>query len=52
LEKAEEAYKKALELSAKNPTIKSNYDRFKKMLEKGKDEKNENENEKDKKDKK
>ena len=49
-EEAEKAYQKALKLSPDNPTIKSNYNKFKKMLKTG--EKEENEKEKNKKDKK
>ncbi len=42
-EKAEAAYQKALKLSPGNQTVKSNYDRFKKMLEKERENKNEKE---------
>jgi len=38
-EEAEESYKKALALSANNSTIQGNYDKFKKLLEKNKNEK-------------
>lgn len=40
LEEADKAYQKALELSPNNMTIKSNYDKFKRMLKKDR-EKNE-----------
>ena len=46
---AEQAYQKALKLSPNNSTIKSNYDKFKRMLRQDKDQ---NENNKKKKDKK
>ena len=47
-EEAEQAYQKALKLSANNSTIKSNYDKFKRMLKQDKDK---NEKDKKKKDK-
>lgn len=48
-EEAEQAYRKAMKLSPNNSTIKSNYDKFKRMLKQDKD-KNENEKNKKKKD--
>ncbi len=47
-EEAEQAYQKALKLSPNNSTIKSNYDKFKRMLKQDKDK---NENNKKRKDK-
>lgn len=47
-EEAEQAYQKAMKLSPGNSTIKSNYDKFKRMLKQDKDK---NENNKKRKDK-
>ena len=45
-EKANQAYQKALGLSPNNPTIKNNYDKFKRMLKEDRDKKNEKNKEK------
>lgn len=47
-EEAEQAYQKALKLSPNNSTIKSNYDKFKRMLKQDKDKNEENKKRKDK----
>jgi len=48
-EEAERAYRKALKLSPNNSTIKSNYDKFKRMLKQDKDKNEKNKKKKDKK---
>jgi len=48
-ENAEKAYQKALKLSPSNSTIQNNYDKFKKMLNNDKKEKNGKEKDKNKK---
>jgi Tfp pilus assembly protein PilF len=48
-EEAEKAYQKALKLSPNNSTIKSNYDKFKRMLKQDKDKNEKNTKKKDKK---
>ncbi len=45
---AEQAYQKAMKLSPGNSTIKSNYDRFKRMLKEDRDKNEENKEKKDK----
>ena len=47
-EEAEQAYQKALKLSPGNSTIKSNYDKFKRMLKQEKDKNEKNKKKKDK----
>ena len=47
-EEAEQAYQKAMKLSPNNSTIKSNYDKFKRMLKQDKDKNEKNKKKKDK----
>ncbi|MGD2092263.1 MAG: tetratricopeptide repeat protein [Candidatus Aminicenantes bacterium] len=48
-EEAEQAYQKAMKLSPNNSTIKSNYDKFKRMLRRDKDKNEKNKERNDKK---
>jgi len=47
-DEAEQAYQKAMNLSPGNSTIKSNYDRFKRMLKEDRDKNEENKKKNDK----